>query len=109
MNRISDEQLEAASIIEGMDHTDGLLILPISLRNHVSLQVTIRHLQRELETAGCEFQTQVVTSNHGQPLLYLIDTRDWPERMEQKLMSAIAAVKAGDTPADLQIMNLPTL
>lgn len=103
MHRRNDDILEAASVVEALEGTDGLLVLPATNRNVVALQIMLRRLFPDLTAAGCDsVDAQIITNLQGQPLLYLIDTRQWPEGAERKLLQAVPAVKAGKVPTNLR-------
>ena len=100
---LDDEVLEAATVVEALAGTDGLLVLPANNRNAVSVQVVLRGLARELAGSGSGgVGAQVVCGASGRPLLYLIDTRGWPEEAERRLLRDLPGVKCGSVPPELR-------
>lgn len=108
--RYPDEILHAANIVEEMEGTEGLLLLPVTNKNTVMLQVALRSLRHDLTNIDVSsFGAQVVTDFTGKPLIYLLDTRDWPEVAEHKLLTILGVVKAGQTPEHLKSVDMPKL
>ena len=105
-----DDILKAAATVEATDGTEGVMVLPATKRNAVTLQLAARAVSRDLAEAGFEeLDAQVVTDLAGRALIYLIDTRDWPEQAEHKFLTILGVAKVGVVPNLVSKLDLPML
>jgi len=105
-----DEAVQAAGVIELEPGNEGVILLPATNRTHVALQVAFRAVAPILAKQGFDaIRSDVISNMQGKPLVYMIDTRDWPEEAEERLMTFLNGVKAGKVPVELRGIDLPFL
>lgn len=98
-----DEVLDAAEAVERAPGTAGMSVIVANTMNVASFQVALNLLRNDFSVVGIDAsRSQVITNAAGQPLLYLVDTRDWPEQLEHKLFRLVPLFKVGRVP---QVMS----